>query len=363
MLKQVVEANTIFLTLAGSKAYGTDSPESDTDVRGVCIVPDRSYYFGIGINHFEQADSMFEDDRVIYDIRKALKLMTDGNPNMLDLAFTDEKHHIVGTLFWDEVIKNRQKLLSKKLRHTFSGYAFAQLNRIKRHRNYLLNPPKKKPERSDYGLPERKLVSEDDLGAFQWLVAKLLEDSVELMNLSDSTKEELKKVNYIGLTQRNDFSQVAQEIKQLTQAPDSFVDTVMREKAYKAAMSEWNSYHNWKETRNVKRQDLESKYGYDTKHAMHLVRLMRMCLEIFEKQEVNVYRPDREELKAIRNGAWSYEQLVEYADKCEERLNELYKTSTLPRVPDYNFFDELCCSIVERYLYDNDLQIVMSIGD
>jgi predicted nucleotidyltransferase len=351
MKKETIEQNTIFLTLAGSRAYGTETPESDYDYRGICVIPDNSYYFGIGINKFEQADKIFDSsDKVVYDIRKVLFLMCQGNPNVIELAFTDREFFILCSPLWEMVLDNKQKFLSKKLRHTFSGYAFAQLNRIKRHRNYLLNPPKKKPERSDYGLPEKKLVADDDLGAFQWLISKLLEDSVEVMNLSEATKEELKKVNYIGLAQRNNFNDIAQEIKQLTQAPDGFVDVVMREKSYKAAMNEWTSYHNWKETRNVKRQELESKFGYDTKHAMHLIRLMRMCVEVFEKNELNVYRPDREELKEIRNGAWSYEQVVEFANDSEKKLDELYKTSTLPKVPDYNFFDDMCCNLVEEYL-------------
>mgnify|MGYP001607055563 CR=1 FL=1 len=46
------------------------------------------------------------------------------------------------------------------------------------------------------------------------------------------------------------------------------------------------------------------------KHAMHLVRLMRMCKEILITCEVVVKRPDREELLAIRNGAWSYYKLI-----------------------------------------------------
>ena len=352
MKKELVVDNTIFLTLAGSKAYGLDTPESDTDIRGVTIIPDKSYYFGIGINKFEQADSMFngEDDKTIYDIRKALKLMCDGNPNMLDLAFTDRNSFIKITEFWEPVIENKEKFITKKLRFTFAGYAYAQLHRIKRHRSYLLNPPTKKPERKDFRLPEWKLVSEDDLGAFQWLVSKLLEDSIELMNLSDSTKQELKQVNYIGLVQRNDFNEACDEIKKLTQAPDGFVDVVMREKAYKAAMNSWDSYNDWKTNRNPKRKITEDKFGYDLKHASHLVRLMRMCVEIFETKKINVLRPDREELLSIKNGAWTYEQVVEYAEKCEKKLDELYKTSDLPHTPDYNFFDKLCIDIIERYL-------------
>jgi len=45
---------------------------------------------------------------------------------------------------------------------------------------------------------------------------------------------------------------------------------------------------------------LEAKFGFDTKHAMHLIRLLRMAREILETGVVHVKRPDAEELSAIR---------------------------------------------------------------
>jgi len=349
-----VENCTIFLTVAGSKAYGTDSPESDTDIRGVCILKDKSYYIGMGLHKFEQKDKGWEDpedDKVIYDIRKAFSLMADGNPNMIDLLFTDERHWLKETWEWENVLEHREAFLSKKMRFTYGGYAYAQLKRIQRHRGYLMNPPKKKPERSDFGLPERKLISSDQAGAFQWLIAKMMEDSVQYMNLSDEAKESLQQINYIGLVQSNVPDECWGEIQKLTGATDQWIEAIMREKRYNHALQDWNAYQNWKRTRNPKRQKIENKFGYDTKHAMHLVRLMRMGMEILEKGVVQVYRHDREELKEIRNGAWSYEKVVEYAKQCDENLEKLYKISKLPKQPNRNFLDGLCQALIKGYVF------------
>ncbi len=92
---------------------------------------------------------------------------------------------------------------------------------------------------------------------------------------------------------------------------------------------------------------LEARFGYDTKHAVHLVRLLRMCREILERGEVVVKRPDREELLSIRNGTWSYEQLVQWATEQDRDMQRLYAESTLPRAPDTARFDALCIEIVE----------------
>ena len=117
-------------------------------------------------------------------------------------------------------------------------------------------------------------------------------------------------------------------------------------------MQEWDQYQSWKKNRNIDRANLEAKYGYDTKHGMHLVRLMRQCKEILSTGEVLVLRPDREELLAIRDGAWSYEKIVEYAESEDKNMDTLYESTKLPKQPNRNKIDTLCQQIIEEHLYE-----------
>ena len=80
------------------------------------------------------------------------------------------------------------------------------------------------------------------------------------------------------------------------------------------------------------------------------IRLMRMCREILEGKGVLVKRPDAEELLAIRNGLWTYDQLLEWADRQETELEALYKTSKLPNSPPVNELDKLLVRVVESGL-------------
>jgi len=348
MQKTDIERCTIFSTITGSTAYGTNTPTSDIDIRGIAIPDDVGYYTGF-LKHFEQYEDPTKDT-VIYDIRKAFKLISDCNPNMLDLLFTDSKFYQKITPYWERVLDKRDAFLSKKARYTYTGYAFAQLKRIKNHRGYLLNPPKGKPERSDFGLPDRKILSKDGMGGIDWLIAKMLEDSVQYTLLTDAAKEELSKLNYIGLVQSHSFTPEQMELLKTTMNfSDGLMQAVFKEKEYENALTKWNSYQSWKNTRNAARSALEEKHGYDTKHAAHLVRLMRMGKEILETGKVQVYRPDREELLAIRNGAWKYEQIEEYAEKMETEIVTAYETSKLPREPDRPALDELCSDIIYDY--------------
>jgi len=118
-----------------------------------------------------------------------------------------------------------------------------------------------------------------------------------------------------------------------------------------ATLQEWRHYETWLENRNKERPALEAKFGYDTKHGMHLVRLLRMGVEILRDQKVLVKRPDAQELLEIRAGAWTYERLLEYAQDQLVLLDDLYKTSTLPDAPDRNALDRLCSDIVSSQRY------------
>ena len=103
---------------------------------------------------------------------------------------------------------------------------------------------------------------------------------------------------------------------------DNFIDALQRERAFRSAMREWRQYQGWKQHRNPARAALEAAHGYDTKHASHLVRLLRMALEIVGTGEVHVWRGDRDadELRAIRDGAWSYDALIDFAESTEAEL-------------------------------------------
>jgi predicted nucleotidyltransferase len=349
-MTKLLDDEVIFSTITGSKAYGTNIEGSDEDVRGVGIKQDKSYYFGF-LKHFEQQEDATKDE-VIYDVRKFFNLAADCNPNIIEILFTDERFCKKTSKHWERILEHRDKFLSKNVRYRFSGYAHQQLKRIKTHRAYLLNPPTKKPERSDFGLPDNAtLISKDELGAFQWVMAFLLKDSAQYMNFTEQTKKELEDTNWIGLIQSKGVPvEQMEKLQTLTGMSDNWMEVMKREQAYIQSKRAWDSYQNWKATRNKKRAVLEEKCSYDPKHAMHLCRLMRLGKEILDTGKVQVFRPDREELLAIRNGAWSFEKVEEYADKMETEILKSYETSTLPKAPDRNFLDELCISVVEGFL-------------
>lgn len=397
-----------FLTRHGSHAYGTNTPTSDEDFKG-WAVPPQSYFYGF-LERFDQAEFHHQNDgvdAVIYDIRKFFKLAVDCNPSIIEVLFTNPEDHIVRTRLADVLLENRQLFISKKAKHTFSGYAVSQLKRLKSHYRWLKNPPKAPPTREEFRLPERTVIPADQLKAAQAMVKKQLDHwNVPMDELDDAAKVAVKErfaealavieaggrahlLAQLEAEMKTVFSEdktwassgppwstetksemegYRKAMRVLSTMPganleriagnllgfdDNFLELLDRERGYRAKMDEWRSYQTWLKDRNEARSELERKFGYDTKHGMHLVRLIRMGEEILEGKGVIVKRPDAQELLSIRNGAWSYEDLMHWASVKLARLDVLYDESkAVPGAPDRVKLDRICNELVDRAMLD-----------
>lgn len=338
---------TILLTRHGSHAYGTATASSDLDIKGVAVPP-REYFLGFN-KRFEQAESRGDPDAVIYDIRKFFALAADCNPNIIEILHTDESDLINYTDAGWLMRCYRSEFLSQKAKHTFSGYAVSQLKRIKTHRRWLMHPPSHKPERAEYGLPDHSAIPKEQREALESMMLKMIDGwQVDLACVDDATRIDLLSKLAIALADMklsadDQYIAAGNKLGLNTQA----MELLKGERTYRAALAEWTQYQTWLRERNEVRAGLERSHGYDTKHGMHLVRLMRMCREILKDGLVIVKRPDAAELLSIRNGAWSYDRLIGWANETEAELEELQKRSWLPRAPNRPLLDSLCMEIVE----------------
>jgi predicted nucleotidyltransferase len=294
----------IFETVYGSRAYGLATESSDTDRRGV-YVPDPTAFLGY-VAQPDQLDA--GEERVLWEVRKLFRLAAVCNPTVIEVLFADPADHLTVTPEGERLLERRREFLSRLAGESFGKYGLAQLHRIRTHRRWLLAPPAEKPQRAAFGLPERTAIPRDEMGA------------VEAMRAD-------------GRLQDADL------------AP-SFLEVLDRERRYRAALREWQQHEEWLRSRNPKRAELERQYGYDTKHAMHLVRLLRMATEILATGKVHVRRPDAEELLAIRRGSLTFDALLEHANALGARTRELMGGSPLPERPDEARLNAFCAELV-----------------
>ena len=113
----------IYECISGSKAYGLELPTSDTDIRGVFVLPKEHFY---GLNYIPQiADET--NDEVYYELGRFIELMSKNNPNILELIAMSKDKVLQKHPLFDKITS--ELFLSKKCKDTFGGYAFTQVRK------------------------------------------------------------------------------------------------------------------------------------------------------------------------------------------------------------------------------------------
>jgi len=375
------DAHTVFIGLMGSHAYGMARPGSDVDLRG-CVVPPRAVRESIH-RHFEQFErreqrgpwgprseealaalrdpptgGSYEGplDVCLFSLPKLVKLATANNPNILELLYLDEREVLYADETWHRLVERRELFLSRRCRHTYAGYAHSQLKRIKGHREWLLHPPDHEPTRAEFGLPEQSTLSADDRDRIEAAITRIVAD----WRLEDGLDSQLggadldclrdRIYGFYAATLRCREEELDERLPALAgttlELSDELLHVLAQERRYRSARKQWTQYQRWQVERNASRAALEAHHGYDTKHGAHLIRLMRTGLEVLTEGKLRVRRPDADELLAIRNGAWSYDRLMEEAQAIEARLEGAYHSSPLPHAPDVEAIDGLLLELL-----------------
>lgn len=223
----------------GSIAHGTyipnDDPLSidDKDLIGICI-PDADYYTGLREFGSRGTEEIQSDpwDIVVYEHRKALRLLAKGNPNMLCMLWSPPEFTTHYTAAGEALLCNRHLFATKAAFPAFRGYAQSQLKK-------------------------------------------------------------------------------------------------MQKGVYHGYMGE-------------KRRALVDMFGYDTKNASHLIRILRQGIRFMRTGSLEVYREyDAEELIDIKQGKYSFERIQTQAEMLDGALKQAGEESPLPEAPDWDAINRL----------------------
>lgn len=325
---ELIEKNKIVTHLSGSKCYGMSTPESDIDIRGLFLadpVNIRTPFFNVNECVIED-----EEDTKYYEMTHFMKLLLQNNPNILESLWVDESDIMFKDSLgvYDMLRSYRKDFLCSKVAHTYSGYAYQQLKRMKSHKKWINNPQSNSPPRQiDYVTLIQNFTND-----------KILK--IELENYQVNHRLIPYGNNIYGLYNIPGYSPFDYQYNLNTlfndnhddyQAPSMIIK--FNKEEYNLDNEKWKNYWTWKKNRNVNRSKLEEQNGYDTKHATHLCRLLRTGLEVLKTGEVLVKRPDAKELLDIRNGSMTYDELLEYADYMDNDIKIWYKQTDLSKYP------------------------------
>lgn len=323
----------LFECISGSRAYGTDLPGSDTDIKGVFVLPKHQFY---GLEYVEQVSSE-KNDEVYYELRRFAELLYKNNPNILEMLHSPEEcvlfRHPLFEAFRAEMF------LSKLCKDTFAGFAFTQIKKA-RGLNKKINTPVE-PERKN---PLHFCYVAERQGAvplIYWLEKKgwRQEDCglVAINNMRDLYglyHDPGGTAGLKGIIKKENANEVALSSVPPNMEPAGLMS--FNKDGYTKHCKDYRDYWDWVSVRNEERYNNTIQHGknYDAKNMMHTFRLLDMAAEILEKGQVIVRRPNRDELLAIRRGAFLYEDLIARAEQKLQKIEQLYPECTLPDFPD-----------------------------
>lgn len=115
----------IYRCVVGSRAYGLDHGESDTDIRGIYLPPAEFHWSLYGVP--EQLENP-EKEECFWELQKFLVLALKANPNVLECLYTPLVEHTAPLA--QELLALRGIFLSKLVYQTYNGYVLSQFRKL-----------------------------------------------------------------------------------------------------------------------------------------------------------------------------------------------------------------------------------------
>lgn len=314
--------HVMLLGLAGSYSYGTNIRTSDIDIRGIALNQKSDL---IGLTRFEQY--VDEDtDTVIYGFNKVVGLLLSCNPNTIELLGLKPEHYLYLSDIGRLLLDNRRLFLSQRAIQSFGGYADAQLRRLQ---NALARDtfPQTEKERHIFNSVRNAMhdfnhrYGRFENGSLELYIDKAVNPELETEIFVNASMTHYPLRDYCGMW--NTMANVIRDYEKVGK-------------------------------RNKKKDDLHLN-----KHAMHLIRLFMMALDILEKGEINTYREKEHGLLMdIRFGKYRkedgafHESFYEMLSDFEKKLHYAAEHTDLPEEPDMAKVQELVMAINERVVRD-----------
>lgn len=300
-------SNIILLGLGGSHAYGTNIETSDLDIRGVALNSKSE----ILLNKDFESIVNVETDTTIYSFNKIIELLTNCNPNTIELLGLEPEDYLTITPIGQQLLDNANLFLSKECIKSFGGYANQQLYRL-----------------------QQKSLCAVTKTEYNTHIAKTLNGMSDRLNDKFGIK--------INVSLSDDAEIILNGT--LKNIPAEHMAAILSE--LNNTLRDYN--------KRSKRNENAMTHGKIAKHAMHLIRLYMMCLDIMEQHVIKTKRLNEHDLLMdIRNGKYLNENgtpnsaFFDIFHDYEKKFEYAKTQTTLPDKPDYKRINELRMSINE----------------
>lgn len=325
-------SRVIYVTMYGSKLFGTDSQSSDTDYIGIFIPSHKSIVLKEDLEHYsystndDKSKNSNEDiDLQLFSIYKWFKLLQKGETGAIDILFSlfREDTQILNIAKYTDIIKeNYYKFYNKNL-HSFIGYCVGQskIYNIKGARYKELEVFTKDIEK----------------------IANSVDKNSKLVTIYKDIEETFKANNfkYIRFVKAQ-ISRGEQELK------DGIYVEVLGKRFLSSVSIEYFLEHIVKMESQFGNRAKASADGIDYKALSHAVRVINEVEELLDYNKITFPLNNREYIKKIKYGHESLESVMNYIDSKLNIVQEKLENSTMSLESDKEFIDSLILDWVTK---------------
>lgn len=307
--QKIANDNMIVKFIVGSKLYGTDTPESDTDYEGVFIQPMdvklslhkiEEVHCGTKAEGSQRQNNPDDVDFKMYAVDQFIHLLACNNPNKIELLFAEP---IYTTRYWDMIREKKDLFLSQKIASSFMGYAHQQ-------KQHLLNK-------------RRRL---DSFRSAKDYLNTLTELTPEIShNLITERKE-----NGFRL-----FEKFFQYNLHCLEDVKGYVDAQINQYGHRTLSLD--------------------KFGYDTKFASHIFRLLVEAIDLMKYQTLSYPISERDFVLRVKSGYYELEEVLLLIDEYTTKFRKAESETKLRKLPDDEGINRLLALVYKVYWMDNDM--------
>ncbi len=304
---ELANNNLIVRHYAGSRAYGTQISSSAVEIRGVFCAPAK--YTCTPFFDIDTVTSSGAEATVYHEAAKFLTRVVAQDTQFVETLWIDRDDLLLSSEAYERLRAARDQLLTRHFAERAAEQARSLL--------VLMTQDSQAAESLHTTAPPQKpdyltLVQGFDPSLSGGFDAYRYRDNHRLIPFS---------ADLFGL-----YAAPGQELFtsdfRLTPAPADDTDTLeaplgiiwFNRAAYQRAKQAWRDSWDLRKRRlGARLEDFEA-FGFNTKAALHAVRLVRMGYEMLETSRVAVRRPDAEELLDVRAGKWAASEVIEYVE-------------------------------------------------
>jgi len=315
----IAEKNKILEIVTGSFLYGTNTETSDKDYYGI-FMPEVEYVLGFrrceevdfSVVKKDENDKNTPDsiDKKFYEFRKFIKLAMENNPNIIEILFVNDTNTVSINDIGKELLSIKHKFPHRGAKQKFLGYAFSQKHKmvIKKDHYFDLINALDYIHRFDDGKTILEVALDTHCPKFLLKVYDI-KHNVNFIQVGD--------LNITG-------SHSIRTVKAMLQ---DRIDKVGN------------------------REELLLKYGFDTKFASHLIRLMIEGVELLKTGNIEFPLKERQLILDIKQGKWTITKILDFSSDLEKKIEELGNNSKLPEKPNIEELEKFTINTLQKFLF------------